>query len=293
MYVKFFRWATDRLGDRDGIVCFVSNNSFVDQHAFDGMRKHLAKDFDQILHLDLHGNVRRNPKLSGTTHNVFGIQVGVGITLAVKKRGIERKMLYFRVPELWRRREKLEFLANNSVAWQTITPDARHSWIVPENADEYDSFLALLRFSGCTPAALKPIATRWSTIGIARSWLCACKIFYCGYNAEVYRHKSDPGADWPDNLKWSRDLKQDALRGRLAEFSDAKLRASLYRPFSKKWLLFDRVLNEEVYQWPKISGQVIAVPGIGNRKNLELSFPIRFCRSILHLKRSNVSLSLT
>src|SRR5271170_4343314 len=29
MYVKFFRWATDRFGDRDGIVCFVSNNGFV------------------------------------------------------------------------------------------------------------------------------------------------------------------------------------------------------------------------------------------------------------------------
>ena len=42
MYVKFFRWASDRLGDRDGIVCFVSNNSFVDQLAFDGMRKHLS-----------------------------------------------------------------------------------------------------------------------------------------------------------------------------------------------------------------------------------------------------------
>src|ERR1700677_313796 len=41
MYVKFFRWATDRLEGRDGIVCFVSNDSFLDQIAFDGMRKHL------------------------------------------------------------------------------------------------------------------------------------------------------------------------------------------------------------------------------------------------------------
>ena len=30
-YVKFFRWATDRLEGRDGIVCFVTNNTFVDQ----------------------------------------------------------------------------------------------------------------------------------------------------------------------------------------------------------------------------------------------------------------------
>ena len=67
-YVKFFRWATDRLQGRDGIVCFVSNNSFVDQHAFDGMRKHLLTDFTEIYHVDLHGNVRRNPKSVSYTH---------------------------------------------------------------------------------------------------------------------------------------------------------------------------------------------------------------------------------
>ena len=45
----------------------------------------MLQDFDRVYHLDLHGNVRQNPKISGTTHNVFGIQVGVGITLAVRK----------------------------------------------------------------------------------------------------------------------------------------------------------------------------------------------------------------
>jgi predicted helicase len=105
-YVKFFRWATDRLDGRDGIVCFVSNNGFIDQTAFDGMRKHLLADFDRIDHLDLHGNVRRNPKLSGTTHNVFGIQVGAGITLAVRKRGVARRLRYHRVPETWAEKRK-------------------------------------------------------------------------------------------------------------------------------------------------------------------------------------------
>ncbi len=108
-YVKFFRWATDRLGERDGIVCFVSNNGFLDQIAFDGMRKHLAKDFQHIDHIDLHGNVRRNPKLSGTTHNVFGIQVGVGITLAVRKKGAAQRLRYHRVPETWRKAESWSF----------------------------------------------------------------------------------------------------------------------------------------------------------------------------------------
>src|SRR6266567_3367698 len=110
-YVRFFRWATDRLQGRDGIVCLVTNNSFVDQIAFDGMRMQLQKDFTQIYHLDMHGNVRKNPKLSGTTHNVFGIQIGVGITIAVRSsRHIERKLFYYRVPEFWRKTEKLSFL---------------------------------------------------------------------------------------------------------------------------------------------------------------------------------------
>jgi predicted helicase len=151
MYVKFFRWATDRLGARDGIVCFVSNDSFVDQLAFDGMRKHLSQDFERIDHLDLHGNVRRNPKLSGTTHNVFGIQVGVGITLAVRKKGASRRLRYQRVPETWRKREKLDFLAREKIAWRTLIPDARHAWLVPEHADEYSSFWPC---RGCLPSTL-------------------------------------------------------------------------------------------------------------------------------------------
>ncbi len=83
-YVKAIRWASDRIG-AEGIVAFVTNNSFVDNLAFDGIRKHLANDFDEIYVFDLTGNVRKNPKLSGTTHNVFGIQVGVSINIFVRK----------------------------------------------------------------------------------------------------------------------------------------------------------------------------------------------------------------
>jgi predicted helicase len=141
-YVKFFRWATDRLEGRDGIVCFVSNDSFVDQIAFDGMRKHLMQDFTQIDHIDLHGNVRKNPKLSGTTHNVFGIQVGVGITLAVRCHG-EKRLRYHRAPEFWRKEEKLAWLQEREVDWSHLTPDVRQTWLVPEHAEEYASFVPI------------------------------------------------------------------------------------------------------------------------------------------------------
>lgn len=84
VYVKAIRWASDRIGD-EGIVAFVTNNSFIDGIAFDGMRQYLEQEFDQIYVFDLGGNIRKNPKLSGTTHNVFGIQVGVSVNILVKK----------------------------------------------------------------------------------------------------------------------------------------------------------------------------------------------------------------
>jgi len=229
-YVRFFRWATDRLGSRDGIVCFVSNNSFVDQLAFDGMRKHLLQDFERVDHIDLHGNVRRNPKLSGTANNVFGIQVGVGITLAVKNKGAARELRYHRVPEMWRKREKLDFLAQGEPAWQTPTPDADHTWLVLEHADEYRGFLGIAEFFDLYTVGVKTnrdeVVYDWDRRKLSER----IRTLIADYNAVVYRRQADPEADWPDNIKWSEGLKLNVRRGNLAKFDRAKVRGALYRP---------------------------------------------------------------
>ena len=57
MYWRFLRWASDRLENRNGVVCMITNNGFVGGIAADGIRKHLQRDFCQIFHLDLRGNV--------------------------------------------------------------------------------------------------------------------------------------------------------------------------------------------------------------------------------------------
>jgi predicted helicase len=257
MYVKFFRWATDRLQGRDGIVCFVSNNSFVDQLAFDGMRKHLLQDFDRVDHIDLHGNVRRNSKLSGTTHNVFGIQVGVGITLAVKKKDAAKQLRYHRVPEMWRKGEKLQFLAGGEIRWQPLEPDAEHTWLVPGHADEYRGFLGLDAVFSLRSRGLQTtrdgVVYDWNRVALEKRM----KEFIASYNAEVHRHHAEPEAGWPDRLKWSEGLKLSVSRGKLAKFGRERIVWALYRPFCKQWLYFDQIVNERVYQWPKISGLVI------------------------------------
>jgi len=258
-YVRFFRWATDRLEGRDGVVCFVSNNSFVDQLAFDGMRKHLLQDFERIDHIDLHGNVRRNPKLSGTSHNVFGIQTGVGITLAVKKKGAARRLRYNRVPEMWRRREKLDFLTRDQIAWRALEPDAEHTWLVAENAGEYRALPALIDLFSLRSVGVKTnrdaIVYDWNRQKLAKRM----EEFIAHYNLEVDRYKREKKEYWPKHIQWDGSLKLNLLRGQYATFDTAFIIQSLYRPFSKRWLYFNRVVINRVYQWPNISGRSICI----------------------------------
>jgi predicted helicase len=265
MYVKFFRWASDRLGDRDGIVCFVSNNSFVDQIAFDGMRKHLLRDFQRIDHIDLHGNVRRNPRLSGTTHNVFGIQVGVGITLAIRKKGAAQTIRYHRVPEMWRKGEKLDFVSGGKIPWKSLTPDRRHTWIVPEHADEFGGHPALNTLFGIQSRGLE--TTRDDVVYDFDSAKLQSRVirFIADYNLEVDRHKRDEDADFPDHIKWSSRLKECLARGQHAHFDSSKIRAALYRPFVKRWVFFDAILNQRTGQWPNISGRALVTSDLAWR----------------------------
>lgn len=111
---------------------------------------------------------------------------------------------------MWRKREKLDFLSKGRIVWQSLTPDVKHSWIVPENADEYNEFVALSEIFSLYTVGVKTnrddVVYAWDRDRLA----VRIRSFIADYNAEVYRHKSDPSADWPDRLRWSRDLKQDA-----------------------------------------------------------------------------------
>ncbi len=243
-YVKFFRWAADRLNGRGGVVCYISNNSFVDQIAFGGMRKHLLHDFTQIWHLDLHGNVRKNPKLSGTTHNVFGIQVGVGITIAVRaSENPARGLWYYRVPEDWRKEEKYAFLANagsmEQIPWQELEPDEHHLWLTEGMRPEFATYLPMGTKQAKSSRELDPRAMfkRFSN-GVKTNrddWaydfdrddlITKIKRMIESYNAEVDRWRRSGGTGNVDDfvlyddtrIKWSRDLKLDLQRGNYAEF---------------------------------------------------------------------------
>ena len=299
-YVKAIRWASDRIG-KEGIVAFVTNNGFLDGVAFDGMRKHLADDFDAMYMLDLGGNVRKNPKLSGTTHNVFGIQVGVSINFCVRKRGTTRsesEIFYARVDELWRKEEKYRYLdakeQYHRIEWKPITPDNRYTWFTEGLHAEFETFMPMglreVKAGKGSDAIFKTYSLGVVTSRDAWAYNFSrnalrenMKRMIGFYNEQVSTWERrenrdvtvDDFVDYDDRkIKWSSSLKEKIKGGQIATFSETKIRQSLYRPFTRSNLYLDRVMIDRVCLFPSIfpvpetetENQVICVSGLGSNK---------------------------
>jgi predicted helicase len=264
------------------------------------MRKHLASDFHRIYHLNLQGNVRKNPKLSGTAYNVFGIQVGVGITLAVRLSSLaERSIRYHAVPLDLRREKKLRWLAEQSglqsVPWQSLEPDARHAWLVPEHADQFARFVPLAQKKG-KGAVGTPGETIFDvySLGVSTNrdeWMydfsapaLASKVepFIDFYNGELdrWKRRKDRAVKIDDfvrydekRIKWSEALKLNLQRERYAEFTADKIRAALYRPFTESLLFYDSICNEK----PRLFPEIFPTPESERENQLipELCTPLR------------------
>lgn len=275
-YVKAIRWASDRIG-KEGVVALVTNSSFIGDFAFDGMRKHLTNDFDSIYLLDLGGNVRKNPKLSGTTHNVFGIQVGVSISLLVRSAHQDRtepKIFYARVDEFWRREQKYTFLDEHqdcrNIAWQRILADKNYNWLTEGLHAAYEGFLAIGNKETKDRSTTSAIFSNYSR-GVETTrdaWLYNfseaaltenAKAFIESYNEQLYkwqrkkrkRSEVDSFVSYDSaELKWSSSLKQSLAAGVSVAFDHGELRCALYRPFTRQHLYFDRTLVHRQGQFP-------------------------------------------
>ena len=138
MYKRFLRWASDRPHD-DGIIGVITNRAYLDTRQDDGFRKIAAEEFTDIHVMDLGSDVRRNPKLSGTTHNVFGIQTGVAIGFFVRNKaqlgacGIH----YARREDSELSKDKLAYLQEaelRHIIFEDITPDSKNNWLNQSNS---------------------------------------------------------------------------------------------------------------------------------------------------------------
>jgi predicted helicase len=191
------------------------------------------------------------------------------------------RLFYHRVPEFWRKQDKLAYLADNveragrqnalnTIEWEELIPDSRNTWLIPEHADEFATFVPMgsketkaakgdveaifKTYSGGVKTNRDEVVYDFNRDALARR----VQQFIEDYNAEVDRYQRSGRPQDVDNfvrydrIKWSRDLKLDLQRGNYAQYSVTKVRQGLYRPFTKRHLFFDRVLNEEVYVFPSI-----------------------------------------
>jgi predicted helicase len=217
MYTRFFRWASDRLKD-EGIVAFITNRSFIDSRTMDGFRTTVARDFAEIWIVDLGGDVRANPKLSGTKNNVFGIQTGVAITFLVRHKNREGqcRIFYARRPEMDSKDDKLEFLSTarlSSLEMEEVRPDKKGNWI-NQSDNDFDQLISIAdkKTKGAKVAAQEKAIFKLFSNGVntARDeWVFDLDTKNLKKKAKFLVSKFN------DTAKNTRGLKAKALRDRL------------------------------------------------------------------------------
>ncbi|AEN15920.1 adenine specific DNA methyltransferase [Helicobacter pylori Puno120] len=126
-YVKFMRFAQNKIESLGhGLFGFISNNAFLDNPTFRGLRRSLLECYDELYILNLHGDARKKEKTpqGADDENVFNIKQGVSINLFVKNpQTTKQKIHYYDV--YGERAEKYAFLAQNdlnSIEWLELTP---------------------------------------------------------------------------------------------------------------------------------------------------------------------------
>ncbi|MEJ8617016.1 type ISP restriction/modification enzyme [Helicobacter pylori] len=145
-YVKFMRFAQNKIESLGhGLFGFISNNAFLDNPTFRGLRRSLLKCYDELYILNLHGNARKKEKTpqGAKDENVFNIMQGVSINLFVKNPQVVRqKIRYYDV--YGERAEKYAFLAQNdlnSIEWLEIDPREPFYLLIPQETsllEEYE-----------------------------------------------------------------------------------------------------------------------------------------------------------
>ena len=299
-YKMAIRWASDRI-EKQGIIAFVTNGSWIEGNADSGLRACLAEEFSSVHVLHLRGNARTSgERRRAEAGNVFGSgsRTPVAITIFVKNPNATHKgcKIQFRdIGDYLTREEKLEALREAEVIsgfsdWDTITPDRHYDWIEQRN-EAFTTFY--------------PLGTKEAKAGRADDAIF--KLFSSGYKTSrdmyVYNFSHDACTENADrmtqtylaalseleenpeftasevasqrtaNIQWDRELENNLSRGRTTEFDDNYIRKTTYRPFVKTNCYADYTFANCKYQqdliFPESSSDnlVICVPGIGGKKS--------------------------
>ncbi|RVY43014.1 DEAD/DEAH box helicase [Helicobacter pylori] len=309
--IQSIRMASDLLKDK-GVLGFVVNGSFIDSKSADGFRKCVAQEFSHLYVLNLRGNARTSGeerKKQGDGIFDSGSRATIAIVFFVKDKSVPNNTIfYYEVEDYLKREAKLNLLAGfenlDSVPFKEITPNAKGDWINQRN-EEFEKLIPLKR----DKTLQNPSVFDINSGGVATSrdpWvynfspnILTQSVQTCidTYNADLKRFNErfreafkqrakgvKPGDLYKHlnnreittdktKIAWTRSLKNKLIKNEnLPESSEERIRLAMYRPFNKQSLYFDKNLNEEQYQLPKIfpdksAHNVVINTGVGNGKD--------------------------
>ena len=280
-YVKAFRLASDKLGE-NGVLAFIHNSSLIQSQSMDGMRKVLEREFDKIYLFDLRGEAKgsaENQRKEGGTLFGQGSRVPICITFLIKNKKSQNekaKIHYYDIGDYLTREEKLsslnEFKSIKNINFKKITPNEEGDWI-KQREDSFYEYLPLGDkkdkskdtifdlYSLGVSTSRDSWAYNFSKKEVSRNMRRMIEF----YNNEIKRLKNkidfkkfnyktiDKHINRDSTkISWTREVKQDLLKEKEGIFKKQNIKLSSYRPFHKKYLYFDRMFNNCVYQNPKI-----------------------------------------
>ena len=292
MYKRFIRWASDRLAD-DGIVAFVTNRKYLDARQDDGFRNEVGKEFSDLYVLDLGSDVRSNPKISGTKHNIFGIQTGVAIGFFVRdgaKTGpCNIHYTYRQDDEL--AIDKLAYLSDadlDEIVFEGILPDSKNYWL-NQSDNDFDTLIPVANrqtklaktddeeqaMFGLYSLGVVTNRDEWVYDFTSDSLNAKVRTLIDSYEAvrAEYGGKEFQDNELASDIKWTRALKTQLRRNLQNVFETESIRTVLFRPFITKSLYYSQSLNEMQYRTPELfpcgSGEenkVICLSGTSSSK---------------------------
>jgi len=284
-YIRAIRWASDRIGD-SGIVGYVTNAGFIDANTADGLRKCLAEEYSNIFIFHLRGNQRTSGEVSRKEGGkIFGSgsRAPVAISLLIKNPNAKKhgQISFHDIGDYLSREDKLIKISKyRSISgitevngWQAISPDAHGDWL-RQRDNSFADYIAMGDKKSSAPKLFENFSMGVVT---ARDAWCynasRSKLIHSMgrlinfYNSEVVRfEKTYPDkklklrdSDIDDfvntdtaQISWTRALKHDLAKYKLLKFDKNNITYSVYRPFTKQHMYYNRRLNEMVYQMPRI-----------------------------------------
>jgi predicted helicase len=262
-YFRAFRWATDRVKDK-GIICFVTNGSWIDSNTADGFRKTLYKDFSSVYVFNLRGNARTmGEQRRLEAGNVFGegSRTPVAITLLVRnpKHNGPAEIFYHDIGDNLTREEKLKVVAKygdvDEIPWTHLLPNDSGDWINQRDV-AYSGFIALgdrdakeresesifRTFS----AGINSARDAWSYNFGKSALIQNMKRMIGNYNSFIDERKKtgEPVGKYvridTKKISWVQNLLKDFEKNKYGKFEEHEVVLGSYRPFQKMWVYRQR-----------------------------------------------------